>query len=167
MEKQVLFTVTDIKGTSVPIYGPTNQKLESSKPVASTHKYSSDVIRERISLLKAHEKYQNKNKYFQQGKMDIWEQEKKDIMTLSNWKLRVLEEQKKKEEDEIKTISNFLPSQLSKKQIDEIINNTIKSNHLNSMKDMGIAIKIIKEQYDGMMDFGYVSKVIKEKLSNL
>tara|TARA_B100000161_G_scaffold154891_1_gene110329 strand:+ start:1979 stop:2464 length:486 start_codon:yes stop_codon:yes gene_type:complete len=97
MEKQVLFTVTDIKGTSVPIYGPTNQKLESSKPVASTHKYSSDVIRERISLLKAHEKYQNKNKYFQQGKMDIWEQEKKDIMTLSNWKLRVLEEQKKNE----------------------------------------------------------------------
>ena len=97
MEKQVLFTVTDIKGTSVPIYGPTNQKLESSKPVASTHKYSSDVIRERISLLKAHEKYQNKNKYFQQGKMYIWEQEKKDIMTLSNWKLRVLEEQKKNE----------------------------------------------------------------------
>jgi len=35
------------------------------------------------------------------------------------------------------------------------------------MKDMGMVIKIIKEQYDGMMDFGYVSKVIKEKLSNL
>ena len=96
MEKQVLFTVTNYEGTKVPIYGPTKEKLESSKPVASTHKYSSDVIRERISLLKEHEKYQNKNKYFQQGKMDVWEQEK-DIMTLSNWKLRVLEEQKKNE----------------------------------------------------------------------
>ena len=73
----------------------------------------------------------------------------------------------KKEENEIKIISNFLPSQLSKHEIDEIINNTIKSNEVNSMKDMGIVIKIIKEQYDGMMDFGYVSKVIKEKLSNL
>jgi len=73
----------------------------------------------------------------------------------------------KKEEDEIKIISNFLPSQLSKQEIDEIINNTIKSNEVNSMKDMGIVIKIIKEQYDGMMDFGYVSKIIKEKLSNL
>ena len=73
----------------------------------------------------------------------------------------------KKEENEIKIISNFLPSQLSKKEIDEIINYTIKSNEVNSIKDMGIVIKIIKEQYDGMMDFGYVSKVIKEKLSNL
>ena len=73
----------------------------------------------------------------------------------------------KKEENEIKIISNFLPSQLSKEEIDEIINNTIKLNEVNSMKDMGIAIKIIKEQYNGMMDFGYVSKVIKEKLSNL
>ena len=73
----------------------------------------------------------------------------------------------KKEENEIEIISNFLPSQLSKQEIDEIINNTIKSNEVNSMKDMGMVIKIIKEQYDGMMDFGYVSKVIKEKLSNL
>ncbi len=113
MEKQVLFTVTDIKGTSVPIYGPTKEKLESSKPVASTHKYSSAVIRERISLLKAHEKYQNKNKYFQQGKMDIWEQEKKDIMTLSNWKLRVLEEQKKNELKNIEDAEMLLKFALS------------------------------------------------------
>ena len=73
----------------------------------------------------------------------------------------------KKEENEIKIVSNFLPSQLSKQEIDEIINNTFKSNKVNSIKDMGKVIKIIKEQYDGMMDFGYVSKVIKEKLSNL
>ena len=73
----------------------------------------------------------------------------------------------KKEENEINVISNFLPSQLSKHEIDEIINNTIKSNEVNSMKDMGMVIKIIKEQYDGMMDFGYVSKIIREKLSNL
>ena len=73
----------------------------------------------------------------------------------------------KKEENEIKIISNFLPSQHSKQEIDEIINNTIKANEVNTMKDMGKVIKIIKEQYDGMMDFGYVSKVIKEKLFNL
>ena len=73
----------------------------------------------------------------------------------------------KKEEDEIEIISNFLPSQLSKQEIDEVINNTIKSSEVNSMKDMGKVIKIIKDQYDGKMDFGYVSKVIKEKLSNL
>ena len=70
-------------------------------------------------------------------------------------------------EYEIEIISNFLPSQLSKQEIDEVINKTIKSSEFNSMRDMGKVIKIIKEQYDGMMDFGYVSKVIKEKLSNL
>ena len=73
----------------------------------------------------------------------------------------------KKEEDEINIISRFLPSQLSKDEIDEIINATIKSYEVNSMKDMGMVIKIIKAQYDGMIDFGYVSKVIKEKLANL
>ena len=73
----------------------------------------------------------------------------------------------KKEELEIEIISNFLPSQLSKQEIDDVINKTIKSSEFNSMKDMGKVIKIIKEQYDGMMDFGYVSKVVKEKLSNL
>ena len=72
----------------------------------------------------------------------------------------------KKEEDEIKIISNFLPIQLSKQEIDELINNTIKSHEVNSIKDIGKIIKILKEQYDGMMDFGYVSKIIKEKLSN-
>ena len=72
-----------------------------------------------------------------------------------------------KEKHEIEMISNFLPSQLSKQEIDEIINKTIKSSEFNSMKDMGKVIKIIKEEYDGMMDFGYVSKVVKEKLSNL
>ena len=72
-----------------------------------------------------------------------------------------------KEENEIKIISNFLPRQLSNQEIDEIINNTIKSSNVKSIKEMGKVIKIIKEEYDGMMDFGYVSKVIKERLLNL
>ena len=72
-----------------------------------------------------------------------------------------------KEENEISIISNYLPRQLSNKEIDEIINNTIKSSDVNSIKDMGKLIKIIKEQYSGLMDFGYVSKVIKEKLLKL
>ena len=72
-----------------------------------------------------------------------------------------------KEENEIKIISNFLPRQFSNQEIDKIINDTINSSNVNSIKDMGKVIKVIKEDYDGMMDFGYVSKVIKEKLSNL
>ena len=73
----------------------------------------------------------------------------------------------KKEQNEIEIISKFLPKQLSKQEINNIIDITIKSCGASSMKDMGKVIKIIKEKYDGMMDFGYVSKVIKEKLFNL
>lgn len=72
-----------------------------------------------------------------------------------------------KEENEIRIISNYLPRQLSNQEIEEIINNTIKSSDVNSIKDMGKLIKIIREQYSGLMDFGYVSKVIKEKLLKL
>ena len=39
----------------------------------------------------------------------------------------------KKEEYEIEIISNFLPSQLSKQEIDEVINKTIKSSEFNSV----------------------------------
>ena len=72
-----------------------------------------------------------------------------------------------KEENEIKIISSFLPRQLTNQEIDEIINNTVASSEINSIKDIGKVIKIIKEQYDGMIDFGYASKVIKEKILKL
>ena len=72
-----------------------------------------------------------------------------------------------KEKNEINIISNYLPRQLSNQEIDEIINDTIKSSNVNSIKEMGKVIKIIREQYDGMMDFGYVSKIVKERLLNL
>jgi uncharacterized protein len=71
------------------------------------------------------------------------------------------------EEDEIAIISDFLPEQLSKNEIDEIIINVIKSSGASSIKDMGKVINLIKQQYNGKMDFGAVSKIIKEKLLNL
>ena len=71
-----------------------------------------------------------------------------------------------KEENEIKIISNFLPRQLSNQEIDQIVQNIIKTSEISSIKDIGKVIKIIKEKYDGMMDFGYASKVIKERLTN-
>ncbi len=72
----------------------------------------------------------------------------------------------KREENEIKIISNFLPKQLSDEEINFIIDNIIKSYGASSMKDMGIIIKLIKDQYKGKMDFRIVSQVIKSKLTN-
>ena len=72
----------------------------------------------------------------------------------------------KKEENEIEIISNFLPKQLSNKEINIIIDDTIKSLSASSMRDMGKVIKLIRDQYNGKMDFGIVSELIKNKLTN-
>ena len=73
----------------------------------------------------------------------------------------------KKEENEIKIISKFLPEQLSVKQIEIIINETIISSSANSLRDIGKIINLMKEKYDGKIDFGVASKMIKEKLSQI
>ena len=72
----------------------------------------------------------------------------------------------KKEENEIEIISQFLPKQLTEKEIDNIIDDTIKSCDATSIRDMGKVIKLIKHQYNGKLDFGIVSGIIKSKLSN-
>ena len=73
----------------------------------------------------------------------------------------------KKEESEIEIISNFLPKQLSSKEIETIINELIKSSGASSIKNIGDVIKLIKEKYEGRIDLGVASKLIKEKLSEI
>ena len=70
----------------------------------------------------------------------------------------------KKEQNEIEIISKFLPKQLSKEEINNIIDMTIKSCEASSMKDMGKVINLLKKKYNGEMNFGDVSKIVKSKL---
>ena len=72
----------------------------------------------------------------------------------------------KKEQNEIEIISKFLPKQLSKEEINNIIDMTIKSCEASSMKDMGKVINLLKKKYNGEMNFGDVSKIVKSKLTN-
>ena len=72
----------------------------------------------------------------------------------------------KKEQNEIEIISKFLPKQLSKEEINNIIDITIKSCEASSMKDMGKVINILKKKYNGEMNFGDVSKIVKSKLTS-
>ena len=73
----------------------------------------------------------------------------------------------KKEENEIRIISKFLPEQLSAKEIEIVINEIITSSSANSLRDIGKIINLMKEKYDGKIDFGVASKLIKEKLSQI
>ena len=72
----------------------------------------------------------------------------------------------KKEQNEIEIISKFLPKQLSKEEINNIIDMTIKSCEASSMKDMGKVINLLKKKYNGEMNFGDVSKIVISKLSS-
>ena len=72
----------------------------------------------------------------------------------------------KKEQNEIEIISKFLPKQLSKEEINDIIDMTIKSCEASSMKDMGKVINLLKKKHNGEMNFGYVGKIVKNKLTS-
>ena len=72
----------------------------------------------------------------------------------------------KKEQNEIEIISKFLPKQLSKEEINNIIDMTIKSCEATSMKDMGKVINFLKKKHNGEMNFGDVSKIVKSKLTS-
>jgi hypothetical protein len=107
MSQQELFTVNKWtyqyrKGDIceiIPIYGPTNEKFESMRPVNSNVRLGSYVWRERNEKLKKLENHKVKNKYFQSGRMEEWENEKKNIILETNWKLRVLNEQAREEKN--------------------------------------------------------------------
>ena len=72
-----------------------------------------------------------------------------------------------KEKDEINVIQQFLPSQLSEKEVINAIEKSIKSNNASSIKDMGSVMNDLKKNYAGQMDFGLVSKQVKESLMKL
>tara|TARA_B100000965_G_C19506564_1_gene719933 strand:- start:767 stop:1228 length:462 start_codon:yes stop_codon:yes gene_type:complete len=72
----------------------------------------------------------------------------------------------KNEQNEIEIIELYLPKQKSKDEIEHIVGELIKRNNLNSIKDMGKLMSIIKNDYAGEVDMGLVGKIAKSKLVN-
>ena len=71
-----------------------------------------------------------------------------------------------KEENEIKIINLFLPNQKNENETEIIIDQIIKKNDLNSIKDMGKLMNYLKSDYSGQIDMGLAGKIAKLKLSN-
>ena len=84
MESIILFTVKTYSGEEIPIYGPTSERLLSTKPVNSNVKYGRYIMRERDEKLKHLDTWNICN--------DNLEKEKRKIFIETNWKLRVLNE---------------------------------------------------------------------------
>ncbi len=72
----------------------------------------------------------------------------------------------KNEQSEINTINIYLPKQKSEEETESIVSGLIKKNNLQSIKDMGRLMSIIKNDYAGEVDMGLVGKIAKSKLGN-
>ena len=72
----------------------------------------------------------------------------------------------KNEKSEIEVIKYYLPQQKTQEETEKIINEIIISNNLESIKDMGKLMSIIKNDYAGEVDMGLVGKIAKSKLVN-
>ena len=72
----------------------------------------------------------------------------------------------KNEQSEIDVINQYLPNQKTEEEIEIIIDNLIKANNLENLKDMGKLMGFVKKDYPGEVDMGIVSKIAKSKLGN-
>ena len=72
----------------------------------------------------------------------------------------------KNEQSEIDVINQYLPNQKTEEETEIIIDNLIKANNLENLKDMGKLMGFIKKDYPGEVDMGLVSRIAKSKLGN-
>jgi len=68
------------------------------------------------------------------------------------------------ETQEIKVIEEFLPKQLSEKEMTEAVKETIASLGATTIKDMGRIMAALKQRYAGQMDFAKASVIVKQQL---
>ena len=69
------------------------------------------------------------------------------------------------EEEELETINNYMPEQLSDEDVASVVDKAINDSGANSMKDMGKLMGMLKPQLQGKADMSLVSQLIKSRLS--
>ena len=72
----------------------------------------------------------------------------------------------KNEQSEINVINIYLPKQKSEEETEDIVNEKKKKNNMETIKDMGKLMGLIKNDYAGEVDMGLVGKIAKSKLGN-
>tara|TARA_Y100001970_G_scaffold61036_1_gene77783 strand:- start:5294 stop:5755 length:462 start_codon:yes stop_codon:yes gene_type:complete len=71
-----------------------------------------------------------------------------------------------KEKLEINIINHYLPKQKTEEETEVIVNECIKQNSIQSIKDMGKLMGLIKSTYSGEVDMSLVGKIAKSKLGS-
>ncbi len=72
-----------------------------------------------------------------------------------------------KEQEEIRVIQHYLPSQLSAAELDSLIAATIQEAAAHSARDMGKVMSLLKPKIQGRADMTLVSAKVKDKLAAL
>jgi hypothetical protein len=71
-----------------------------------------------------------------------------------------------KEEKELDIVLSFMPAQLNRSEIEDIVKETIATVNAQGMKDMGLVMKGIMPKVKGRADGGVVRGIVQEKLSS-
>lgn len=66
---------------------------------------------------------------------------------------------------ELEVLSSYLPKQLSKEEISEIVTKIIEKVGATSMKEMGLVMKAAKEEIGAAADGKTINEVVKELLN--
>tara|TARA_B100001750_G_scaffold238576_1_gene245265 strand:+ start:1434 stop:1889 length:456 start_codon:yes stop_codon:yes gene_type:complete len=70
-----------------------------------------------------------------------------------------------KEEREIKSLTEFLPEQLTEEEIEKIVSKTVNDLNAQSSQDIGKVMGSLKSQLQGKADMSIVSRMVKQNLS--
>ena len=65
---------------------------------------------------------------------------------------------------ELTIIKTYLPEELSKEEIEQLVTDTMKELNAHSMKDIGRVMKAIIKKSNGRADNALISTLVKEKL---
>lgn len=68
---------------------------------------------------------------------------------------------------EIEVLSKYLPEQLTKEEIEKLVEQAIVESQATSMRDMGKVMSILRPKTAGKADGKLVSDIVKEKLANI
>ncbi len=72
-----------------------------------------------------------------------------------------------KEQKELEIIQQYLPEQLSKEELQQIISQTISEVHATSIKDMGKVMGAIMKKVQGRADGKEIQQLVRERLMQM
>jgi uncharacterized protein YqeY len=75
------------------------------------------------------------------------------------------EESAQKEEAELEILEEFMPSQLSEEEVEEIVDDAIAEVGATSLRDLGRVMADVMPQVAGRADGSVVSQLVREKLA--